>query len=244
MFIYLEKKCSALFKRYLHPKLDPTIEKTLKIYQEKHHPDEYALALLATKLVAEGVRIQPMVDDSILDARLQNATITFWMTALAGCIVSVSFYFTNTITSVPAVFVPLLGSFAAWCVSIGTIPIFYNKRISGAMESVVLVFETPDNGKTDNELRGEVATLKVSVHELKLRVIELSQQLVERSTQPRENGVTNDCRISVHEMRFWHSTPEVKEENTVPKHELLSAMSKELELCADNTSLLYNSPGA
>jgi hypothetical protein len=148
MLTYFEKKISALFKYFLHPKREFIIENTLKTYTAKHHPEESTLALLKTKLAAEAVRIYPMIDDSILDARLQNATITFWVTAFAGCIVSLSLYFSDIITNIPTIFVPLLGSFAAWFVAVGTIPIFYNQRVNGAMESVVLVFE---ENKHENE---------------------------------------------------------------------------------------------
>lgn len=180
MIGFIDKKIAQFLKRVMHKKRSKIIAKTLADYQREHDADENTLAALNEKLELEATRIIAIVDESIIEERIKRARYTFWVTAIVGTAVVVAVAAFPITTSIAPFFAPLIAAGVAWAVSIATIPISYNKRVKGAMDSAVLMFEI-DRAKSDNNEEEEepvnIAELQNTVRALQAELVQMRSEI-------------------------------------------------------------------
>lgn len=133
----IDRLIERFLKSILHARRDSFINKKMGCV-ETEYPllTEEQKAEIRTKLEEEIVRIYPIVDASILRANIIKARYYFWFIATVATLYVGS---TREFSSKEALnlFAPLATSVPVWLASWGTIPIFYNLRIEGAMDSAV-----------------------------------------------------------------------------------------------------------
>jgi hypothetical protein len=136
----VDRLIEHVMKRALHIRRDKIIAKTLKMYR-KNHPDAVTTNL-EKDLQTEAARIYTIVDRSILSERIKRAKYTFWLTVMTSTVIVGALGGFTAGAALPFV-APPLAALSAWLIALATIPISYNKRIQGAMDSVVLKHEHP-----------------------------------------------------------------------------------------------------
>ena len=139
MFTLLNNLIETFLRKKLHANCDKMIFTALSRFQ-KDYPNVSTAQLneLNIKLEKEAIRVYSMSNNSILEARIDTATCNFWFDMVQGtiigvlmCLVSGSYY--------PLVS-PLIMILGNWLKSIITIPISFNKRIKGGMNSVISTY--------------------------------------------------------------------------------------------------------
>lgn len=133
--------------RALHRRRRKVIDQTIATYQAAHHPDEQTLNALRAKLDFEMTRVIAIVDESIIKERIQRARYTFWITGIIGTAFILSFATFPVMTPLVPFFAPLVGAMSAWIAAIATIPVSYNTRVKGAMDSAVEMFTMEQAGR-------------------------------------------------------------------------------------------------
>lgn len=163
----ISKRIEELFKKKLHKKQDyyinKAIESFIKDYRKRKHqdPDPATVEDLRKKLKAESIRVYAIVDNSILRERIQRAKWTFFITAIAGGGVVIVVGICTGGIVLPAIVVTFFGASTAYIATLVTIPISYNQRIRGAMNSTVATFiENMDNPPQLNEKENEINEIK------------------------------------------------------------------------------------
>lgn len=138
MLSFLDRWIEKKLKQSLHAQREKHIDEYLHKFVEKH-PDA-PTDFLRSKLEQEANRVYPLADKSILKARLLQARIGFWITALISVLV---IGFAGGFTGGAAIpfLMPLAGVFVAWGVVVATIPANYNQRIKGGLNSVISLHE-------------------------------------------------------------------------------------------------------
>lgn len=132
--LWLENK----LKKNLDKKRDKIINKTVEHFK-KIHPDLNSADFI--KLAnSEADRIYAFIDKSILRERIQRAKVTFWITAIIGIILALIINGLSLGAALPAT-LAIIPAFVAWAGNIITIPISYNQRIKGGMDSVLNNYE-------------------------------------------------------------------------------------------------------
>jgi len=140
MFWFVDTWIEQTIKQGLHNQRDQIINRTIAAFEKLHK--NLPTTELKKKLENEAVRIYAIVDRSILRDRVKRAKYTFWAVAIAGIIlVAMLGVFYNETLDAFRFATPLVMAGVSWVVSLATIPISYNQRVKGAMDSVVLVHE-------------------------------------------------------------------------------------------------------
>ncbi len=170
-----------ILKNYLHKKRDQHIDKALNDFIEKYHPDPQIINTLKKKLEVEADRLFPLADQSILHERIQRAKYTFWVTAIASSITAAIILFLTHGSAIIFV-MPICAATVAWAVTIVTIPIGYDARMAGGMDSTVSQFEKTlfskniaiENLHDMEELKNIIKTLNEKIEILSNQVNELT----------------------------------------------------------------------
>jgi hypothetical protein len=135
-----DKAIENIFKKYLHKKRDHHIKKALKNFIKNHNSDPKDIDELKKLLETEALRLYPMVDKSILRERIKRARTVFIITAILSMILAIVISLLTNGTAL--IFItPLFAALFAWIATLATIPIGYDQRIKGGMDSVIAVFE-------------------------------------------------------------------------------------------------------
>lgn len=136
---FFDRFVELMLKWYLHHKRDKYVEKTLlrcSIYLSNQEDSKNMRATVER----ETRRIYSIVDRSILRDRVIRGKYTFFGTAIIAALVFTCLNQFAAITPFASV-LPLTMALVAWVISIVTIPISYNQRVKGAMDSVVGEYE-------------------------------------------------------------------------------------------------------
>ncbi|MBA3661868.1 MAG: hypothetical protein H0W64_09080 [Gammaproteobacteria bacterium] len=179
MFKFIDQWIEKKLKKKLHKQRPEFIQQTLDGFIKKHNPDPTIIKNLSEKLEIEADRIYPIVDRSIIKERLKRSKYTFWITAVVSTII-VGIIIAFTGGALLPLVVPLLTSFIAWAIALGTIPLSYNQRILGAMDSTVDSFEKSLLCTLEcQELKDNKAELE-SVHDMLLLLTIQMKALTEK----------------------------------------------------------------
>ena len=201
MIGFIDKKIGNFLLRILHNRREKVIAKTLIEYRASRGADEQTLAALREKLEYEMTRVYAIADESIVRERIQRARYTFWISAAIGTGVILAFATFPVTTSLAPFFSPLIGAFTAWAITIGTIPIGYNTRVQGAMDSAIAMFDLEQAQKP-----APVDTLEYKVNELQAEARFMRAQCshTQAANPPAKSSWTTS---------FWHrranSAPEL-----------------------------------
>jgi Skp family chaperone for outer membrane proteins len=145
-----------IFKKYLHKKRDYYINKALNKFIKKHNPDPKVINELKILLETEALRLYPMADKSILRERIKRARVVFIITAILSIILAIILIVLTKGTALILI-TPLFSALFAWIATLATIPIGYDQRIKGGMDSVIAVFEEKlmkeNNLNVENEVK-------------------------------------------------------------------------------------------
>lgn len=140
MFDYADRKIENVFKHFLHKKRYAIVDKAFKKFIKDHPLSEADATALRAKLEDEADRIVSFIDRSVLRERIQRAKYTFVITLVASTVVVAAVGGFADLTVVPFI-APVAAACVAWLIAVATIPIAYNQRIKGGMDSSILVFE-------------------------------------------------------------------------------------------------------
>lgn len=184
----IDKLITRILRRVMHKRREKVIEQKITDYLLTHQLDEASIIELNEKLQLEAMRIIAIVDESILSERIKRARYTFWVTAIIGTVVVVALASYPVTTSLAPFFAPLIAAFVAWAVSIGTIPISYIKRVQGAMDSAIVMFELERAKRAE---KGE-APEPVNVEALQKTVLQLQAELAELRAEIRRQSDPKD----------------------------------------------------
>jgi hypothetical protein len=210
MIGYFDKKIRSLLKRHLGKRCDIVLSKTLNDYIANNHLDERAAAAFKKVLNLEMNRVIEIADSSILNATIQRARYTFWVTAIVGTAIAIAL--TPVVALSVTLFAPIFAAFVVWGVSLATIPINYNQRVQGAMDSGIVIFENQDE-KVDPAV---IKRLIIQVEVQEKKIIELTEMVAQASAK---NSISPQS--IARGLRFWRS-PEELEIITAEKVSLLS----------------------
>lgn len=137
---FLDKKIENILKKNLHKKKTKYLNRAIKNFSAEHpEVDSAQLDNLREMLIKEMDRSSYIADKSILRAGIKRAKLVFLATFIVTAIII------GVIAAVThgagIAFLPLLTPVVAWVVTIATIPLLYNERIVGSMDSVLHNFE-------------------------------------------------------------------------------------------------------
>lgn len=181
----IDKAIGNLLLRILHGRREKIIAKTLNDYRTTRGADDQTLAALKDKLEYEMTRVYAIADESIVRERILRARYTFWVTAAIGTSFVLAFAHFPVTTTLAPFFSPLVGAFAAWAIAIATIPVGFNTRVQGAMDSAITMFELEKAQQP-----APSPTLQHKVHSLQAEVDLMRTQF-------------NQMRASSHPTSFW-----------------------------------------
>lgn len=135
----IDRLIRFFLKNHLHRRRKAIINNALSRFKT-HYPDACVEDILELKgrFKFEAIRIYKVVDQAILEANLKRARYIFWFMAVFSTLWGIYGGFSGEIIS--SYFSPLVMASLAWFVSWATIPILYNGRITGAMNSITAVF--------------------------------------------------------------------------------------------------------
>lgn len=179
MFKFFDKPIEKLFLRVLHKQRKRIINKSINAYIRENHPDPCTIDNLREKLEAEADRIYAIVDKSIVRERIKRARYTFWITAITSVII-VGVLGALTSGAVLPIIIPILVAFVTWAVTLGTIPISYNQRVQGAMDSTIITFKKSlSNHESDLEsnLELNLKKNKEEINTIKHMLIKIIKKL-------------------------------------------------------------------
>ena len=171
---WLDKKLEKHFLPRLHKKREKIIQQTLSTYFQTHSLTPELKKTFEKQLRNEADRVYAIVDASILRARIRAAKYTFWMTAVAGIILSGVIIVLSGGTALPIITL-LLGGVIAYLVTLGTIPISYNLRVLGGMDSAIDAFEK--SLTTSSDLDSYMEENKITIQNLQTTLTELIKNL-------------------------------------------------------------------
>lgn len=178
MFPFIDKPIFRWMSKIFHKRSLKIVEASINKYIEKNHPDEETLAALRKLLTGEMIRVCDFSDNAITLARIKQARLTFWVTAILGTAITVAVAVYPPTTSLVVFFVPLMMAAVAWAVSIAAIPYYYNERIKGAMVSAIGLFEKGlQEGKELSPEATELLVLKSLVNEMQQHNDELTNRI-------------------------------------------------------------------
>lgn len=178
MFPFIDKPIFRWMCKVFHKRSLKIVEASINKYIEKNHPDEETLEALRKLLTGEMMRVCDFSDNAITLARIKQARLTFWVTAILGTAITVAVAVYPPTTSLVVFFVPLMMAAVAWAVSIAAIPYYYNERIKGAMVSAIGLFEKGlQEGKELSPEATELLVLKSLVTELHQHNDELTSRI-------------------------------------------------------------------
>lgn len=190
----IDRFIENIFKKILYKKRNHHINKAVKKFTEKYHPDPQIIEELTKKLALEIDRLYPIVDKSILRERIKRGRYSLLITIIASGIVAV-LVMLLTHGAATVLIAPLCAAFIAWVATVLTIPIGYDERIDGGMDSVVSSFE---KNMLEPEEAGEnqVKKLQQEVDQLKNTTDQLIQQVLEHSGQLNKKTETTSVSAS------------------------------------------------
>lgn len=185
MIGFIDKAIGNSLLRILHGRREKIITNTLNDYRATRGADEQTLAALKDKLEYEMTRVYAIADESIVRERILRARYTFWATAAVGTSFVLSFTHFPVTTTLAPFFSPLVGAFAAWVIAIATIPVGFNTRVQGAMDSAITMFELEkaQQPATSPTLQHKVQNLQAEVDLMRAQF--------------------NQMRASSHSTSFW-----------------------------------------
>lgn len=149
MFNFIDKKLQKIFEKILHKRKKHYIHKAIEVFIKSHpYADLHTINKLKEQLENEADRVYKMIDKSVLQAGIKRAKFTFWLTlilslVLIGTLSILTYGFTL------ALFVPAITASIAWLVTLATIPVSYNERIKGGLDTVLFSFEKEFNNQSD-----------------------------------------------------------------------------------------------
>ena len=185
MFKFTDRIIEKILKKKLHKRRKRILVKTINKFVNKHHPDEATLKELKTALEKEIDRVYDFIDKSILRERLKRGRYAFWITAIASVIVIGLIGAFSAGTLLPF-FIPVIAALIAWAVNLITIPISYNERLYGAMDTVVRAFEKslllPRN-QDNNVTKEEINSIHLMLKEMKEKIEAMNQKNNDFSTE-------------------------------------------------------------
>lgn len=138
MLKFIDNAIENILKKSLHKKREKIIQKTIQLFK-KNHPNVDPKDFIK-KVQDEADRIYAIVDRSILRERIQRAKYAFWITAILGIIIAGVLGAFSSGATLPLT-APIIAAFIPWLISVGTIPVSYNQRVKGAMDSVMMSYE-------------------------------------------------------------------------------------------------------
>lgn len=176
MIGFIDKAIGNLLLRILHGRREKIIAKTLSDYRASRGADDQTLVDLKDKLEYEMTRVYAIADESIVRERILRARYTFWASAAIGTSFVLAFAHFPVTTALAPFFSPLVGAFAAWAITIATIPVGFNTRVQGAMDSAISMFElekaqqpapSPTLQHKVNALQAEVEWMRTQFHQIR-----------------------------------------------------------------------------
>lgn len=182
MFNFVDKFIEKKLKKRLHKRREKIVKETIAAFKLKHNPSDEVMQLLLERIDVEAKRVFPMVDQSIIVAFTKRAKVAFWITAISGVIIVGLLGGFTAGTALPFV-IPVCSAVIAWLIGIVTIPINYNRRVQGAMDSVIENFE--DFLKKNPQLEiskfinnsSELNEIKAALMEMNIKVDNLGMQV-------------------------------------------------------------------
>lgn len=163
--------------RTLHNRRRKVIDQTIAAYQAEHQLDDHTLTALKSKLDFEMTRVIAIVDESIIKERIQRARYTFWITGVIGTAFVLAFAAFPVTTSLVPFFAPLVGALTAWAAAIATIPVSYNTRVKGAMNSAIEMFEMEQAGRRAHLEDNRPAALQEMVTSLQQTITRQGEEI-------------------------------------------------------------------
>jgi uncharacterized coiled-coil protein SlyX len=217
MLGFINKWIEDQLLKYLHKRRDKILTKTLADFAAHHNTDDATMSALRAYLEFQMNRTFAITDRSIIRARLKQAMLTFWLTALFSTALTVGLAAYPPTLSIAVFFVPLITSVIAWAVQIATIPYNYNERVQGGMDAAVIEFENQLIHPPAPNLTNQVQTL-TSTDKLQMEHIQqLTQQLAEVQARVAQQSqqinafmdkMTNSAPPSITEVKgatLWQS---------------------------------------
>ncbi len=135
---FIENTLYLYCKTELHKKRQHYINQAIDKYT-KLNPDPADLLSFKDKLETEADRVYAIVDRSILRERIKRGTKVLLFTIIASILVVgllAGFYGGSIVSFVS----PIAMTLVAWATSVLTIPVSYNQRVKGAMDTVYNAF--------------------------------------------------------------------------------------------------------
>lgn len=141
MFKLIDNLVEKLLIKRLHKKREKLIESAIKKFK-KANPNisKEDIEELRKRITFEANRIYDMADKSLVDGGIKRAKVIFWATAIVSTIASTIMIVVSHGTLIPLA-LPLLAATTNWLLTVATIPIGYNSRVEGGLESVIKAFE-------------------------------------------------------------------------------------------------------
>lgn len=175
MFNFVDKFIEKRLKKRLHKRREKIVKETIAAFKLKHNPSEEVMQLLLERIDVEAKRVFPMVDQSIIVAFIKRAKLAFWISAISSVIIIGLLGGFSAGTALPFV-IPVCSAVMAWLIGIVTIPINYNRRVQGAMDSVIENFE--DFLKKNPQLEiSKFINNSSELQELKSMLLEMKTQI-------------------------------------------------------------------
>lgn len=153
---------SHSLKNKLHNKVPVILQQTFNEYKRErgYHDQEDDEALL-NKLRNEQIRLVPMVDQSILNERVQRTKKTFYITLGIGLTLAIFMSLFTGGLSLLTLLAPIVTASGAAYASMKTVGLSYKSRISGGFDSVVALHKNEiDKKNTDSQEKSGVRGLE------------------------------------------------------------------------------------
>ena len=199
IFKGINRLVERVFKPYLHNKREYYIEQQVKRFNEIHHPPANVLTQFKKKLNTEANRIYTMSDRSILRAQIERAGIAFNVTLVAGeATVAIIAAATGTAFTLVPFITPIPPAIVAWGISLVTIPLFYNQRVKGGLDSVYSAFEKEyleekqSPIKSSQQLILSQTLTPNSARKLQTTLDEIKEHLASKSIQDQAPTLANE----------------------------------------------------
>ena len=174
MIGFIDNKIGMFLLRILHRRRQKIIADALQEYRNTHNADDKTLAALKNKLEFEMTRVFAIADESIVRERILRARYTFWISAIAGTTFVLAFAAFPVTTSLAPFFAPLVSGIVAWLTAICTIPIGYNTRVKGAVNSTIAAFKPDRAEKHRPDLQNTVRGMQLEIVQMRRQVNQLS----------------------------------------------------------------------
>lgn len=194
----IDKPLKKFLLKKLHKKRQKIIDKTVKDFAQKYHPEASVLNELKRLLENEADRIYPIVDDSILESGIKRARYIFWVTAITSSILA-AFLVAITHGIALSIIIPIVTALISWGVSLGTIPISYDQRVQGSMDSTVITFlkKLDDaNKEASQSIEDKIGALKVKLKSITEELQQLEQQFLLSKEKELALEKTNEKRTT------------------------------------------------